>query len=76
MIYVIILTVAILITYSLVFILGYYATTDRIRSQEDVEYEVRENPLRSNKITYTWRLNPEEIDKIEDWEEFENRVEE
>lgn len=76
LIYITILTVAILITYSVVFILGYYATTDRIRSQEGVEFGARENPLRSDGITYTWSLTPEEIDKIEDWEEFEDKVEE
>lgn len=75
-IYIIILSVATLITYSVAFMFGYYATTQRIKSLEGVKRGSGEHPLKSNKVTYNWHLTPEEIDKIDDWEEFEEKAEE
>lgn len=74
--YVLVLLVATLLVFSVLFAFGYRTSADRIKSTENVETRNERSPFSNERLSYDWKLTAEEIEKIEDWEEFEEKVEE
>lgn len=61
---------AVIGSYAVAFVFGYHATANRIQAMEDIEEGSRENAMSDNPMRPDWQLTAEEIDEIDDWEEF------
>ena len=68
-----VLTVLILLG---IFIFGYYIGLKNVVEISKKEVKTNEDPIFSSDKPYSWDLEPEDIDSIENWEEFEERIEE
>lgn len=58
------------------FVFGYYIGLKNAVEVSEREIKTNDDPLFSSDKPRSWYLKPEDIDSIDNWEEFEERVDE
>lgn len=65
---------AVVTTYVIAFVFGYRAAAGRIRSMEEIEQGSRKEPFTESPMDADWQLSADEVEDVEDWEEFDDDV--